>query len=308
MAITVKIIVAILFIFVLALIFWTYLSSKGRYDEYIAALDEKEFKLKKMLPMGLFLGERINLSRYVPGVARDLYIKYNNDISGKLNELYGYQYAQYYVEIHNASKWSIFLLGLFILMALAGISCVKDDIRNAIIFAALSPVIGVALALLLDKELNDKIEARRLSIQIDFPEFINKLLLLVNAGMTISRAWEKIIGENKKKTALYDELNVSMAEVRAGKPEAAAYEDFARRCKVREIIRFVSVIILNLRKGGAEVVPTLRAQSDECWEMRKNAARRLGEQASTKLLLPMAIMLLGIIMVVALPAVLQLSQ
>lgn len=306
--IIVKGLVALLFIGTLVVFIWAYYSSKGRFDDYIEPLDENEFKLKKFLPIGLHLGEKIRIANLVPGVAREIYVKYTNDVAAKLTELYGYRYSQYYIEIHNASKWSIFLIGLFACICFAGIYCLKNNVNNALIFAFISPLIGIGLAFLLDKELNDKIEARRLSIQLDFPEFINKLLLLVNAGMTISRAWEKIITENKKKTPLYKELDTCLAEIKAGKPEAVAYEDFARRCKIREIIRFVSVIILNLRKGGAEVVPTLRAQSDECWEMRKNAARRLGEQASSKLMLPMAIMLLGIIMIVALPAVLQLAQ
>ena len=159
----------------------------------------------------------------------------------------------------------------------------------------------------MDRDLENRIEARRESLQLEFPEFANKLILLVNAGSTISKAWAKIVAEEKKNTPLFQELRICMAEIQAGKSEAAAYEEFARRCKIKEIIKFVSVIILNLRKGGSEVVPTLRAQADECWEARKAAARRLGEKASSKLLLPMSIMLLGIIMIVALPAVLALA-
>lgn len=53
---------------------------------------------------------------------------------------------------------------------------------------------------------------------------------------------------------------------------------------------------------------TLQAQSNECWEMRKSAARRLGEQASSKMMLPMAIMMLGIMMIVALPAILSIMS
>lgn len=304
----VKGLVSLFFIGVLIILVWAGSASKARFDEYIEPLDEKEFKMKNFLPIGLFLGERFQVARLVPKAGQELFVKYNNEVSTKITELYGYRYAQYYIEIHTASKWAIFILGMLGSICFAGICCINKDLSTALALALLSPFIGIGLAFLLDKDLNDKIETRRLSIQIDFPEFISKLLLLVNAGVTIPRAWEKITTENKKKTPLYEELDTCMAEIKAGKPEAIAYEDFARRCRVREIIRFVSVIILNLRKGGNEVVATLRAQSDECWEMRKNAARRLGEQASTKLMLPMAIMLLGIIMVVALPAVLQLAQ
>lgn len=306
-SIIVNFLIGLMFLLASGIFLWAHFSSKGRYDEYIEPLDEEEFKLKKLLHIGIFLDEKINLFSFMPTVVRENLAKYNNDIRSKLTEIYGFKYVDYYVMIHNGSKWSIFLLGFFITTVIAGVSSMKDDLSNATIFLVLSSVIGIGLAFLLDKQLNDKIEKRRLAIQMEFPEFINKLLLLVNAGMTISRAWEKIINDNKKESPLYNELNMSLAEIRAGKPEAAAYEDFARRCKIKEVIKFISVIILNLKKGGAEVVPTLRAQADECWEMRKSAARRLGEQASTKLMLPMAIMLLGMIIIVIVPAILQLA-
>ena len=82
---------------------------------------------------------------------------------------------------------------------------------------------------------------------------------------------------------------------------------FARRCKVKEVTKFVSVILMNLRRGGAEVVPVLKQQGAECWEMRKAAAKQMGEEASTKILLPLMIMFVGIILIVATPAVLSFS-
>ena len=57
-----------------------------------------------------------------------------------------------------------------------------------------------------------------------------------------------------------------------------------------------------------EVVPVLRQQGNECWEMRKNAARQMGEEASSKILLPMMLMFLGIVLIVATPAVLSMTQ
>ena len=69
----------------------------------------------------------------------------------------------------------------------------------------------------------------------------------------------------------------------------------------------VAVIITSMRLGPADLTRTLRAQSDELWEARKAAARRLGEKASSKAMLPMALMLLGIILIVALPAILALT-
>jgi tight adherence protein C len=125
--------------------------------------------------------------------------------------------------------------------------------------------------------------------------------------MTVPKAWEKIVRDRKIMTPLYEELNITYIEIRNGKPEISAYEDFARRCRVKEITKFVTAIIQNLRKGNSELVPLLKLQSNECWQLRKLMAKKLGEEASTKLVLPLMIMFVGILVVVILPAVLQLK-
>lgn len=293
----------------ISIVFVLLVKKKGdaEFADYISALDEKKFKTKNYLSIGLYLNEHVNVSKFIPKIFYEPIYRYKNSVSSKVKELYGVRYFDFYFDIHNASKWLMAVVGAVAMIALAGINCINNEHTSAIVCVALSPILALGLAILQDKELDSKIEDRRTAIMIEFPEFINKLLLLVNAGMTIPKAWEKIALETKKATPLYEELSISIADIRAGKPEAAAYEEFARRCKVKEIIKFVSVIILNLKKGGSEVVPALHAQSNECWEMRKATARRLGEKASSKLMLPMAIMLVGIILIVALPAVLALT-
>ena len=80
--------------------------------------------------------------------------------------------------------------------------------------------------------------------------------------------------------------------------------------------RFTSRLFLVDARGAVlAVVPTVRKalpgerllQGDECWEMRKNAAKKLGEEASTKILIPLMIMFVGIIVIVCTPAVLSIS-
>ena len=132
---------------------------------------------------------------------------------------------------------------------------------------------------------------------------MNKLTLLINAGMTVTRAWEKIVSDSKKDSVLYRELSLTVADIQAGKAELYAYEDFAKRCRIPEITKFVSVAVQNMKKGNTELVSILRLQAAECWEMRKRTAKRLGEEMSTKLLFPMMLMFLAILIIVATPAI-----
>ncbi|HOQ36149.1 MAG TPA: type II secretion system F family protein [Acetivibrio sp.] len=268
--------------------------SKNKYKDYIEPLDKKEYRLKSLLPVGFFILDKIKY-KYSS--------KYDRMLQSKLAELKEAKYSLYYLQVHMANKVTLLLVVLLIIV-FAGITVDELDI-GYIIFGVL--VLG-AVVYLTDNELNEKVKKRRLSIQIDFPDFLNKLILLVNAGMTMSRAWEKIITESKKDTPLYNELRTVLADIRGGKSQITAFEDFAKRCRIPEITKFVSVVLQNLSKGSSEMIPILRLQATECWEMRKHAAKRLGEEASTKMLFPMLLMFVAIILIVATPAVLALMS
>ncbi len=286
---------------------FAFLKSKGVYDEYLEAIDKKEYSFKDFFPIGYYLNEFDFARKIIPSKFYKYLHKYRMKVSQSIIEINGIKYSDYYIMLHNANRTAmgvtfaaaVSLLGL--LMAATG------DSSSGYLFSMASYIVFFGTPFLIDKGLNEKIEKRRLSIRMEFPEFVNKMTILVNAGMTISKAWEKIATDSKKDTPLFREMQYTLAEISAGKPEAVAYEEFGRRCKIKEIIKFVSVVVLNLKKGGAEVVPVLKLQANECWEMRKSAAKQLGEEAGTKVLIPMMIMFIGIIMIVVLPAILSFS-
>jgi tight adherence protein C len=303
MSVAAVIAVAILIAFLLI-----YKKNKDTYEEYLEPLDPKIFTMKKYLGTGLYMSEKLAVLSHIPDAFQQPVMQYENKVRSKVGELYGAAYQDYYYQIHVAIRWLMGLLGIFFCSIFSLAIASGGDWKSGMFFIVCIPFAAVGLPLLQDKNLDGKIEDRRTKLRLEFPEFINKLVLLVNAGMTIPKAWEKIADEMTENTPLSRELQFCMMEIRSGKPVEVAYEEFGRRCRIKEIIKFVSVIILNMRKGGNELVLTLQAQSSECWEMRKSAARRLGEEASSKMMLPMAIMLLGIMMVVALPAVLSIMS
>ena len=58
----------------------------------------------------------------------------------------------------------------------------------------------------------------------------------------------------------------------------------------------------NLKKGTAGLLILLKAEALDALEERKRNARRLGEEAGTKLLLPMMIMLVIVMVIIMIPA------
>lgn len=284
-----------------------YLKSKGKYDDYLEYVDKEEYGLKDFIPIGLAMSEVSVFAEHMPMMLRSALARHNNRVYQKILELKGPKDAEFYHYIHRGYRLAaavLFAAGA----SLMGMIMAFQGSSDGMILTAGAVAALISVPFLVDSSLDDSLKKRRLSIQMEFPEFVNKLTLLVSAGMTISKAWEKIINENKRKHILYDEMRYALAQIRAGKPEGIAYEEFARRCHVKEVTKFVSVIVMNLKHGGSDVVPVLREQGNECWEMRKNAAKELGEQAGTKILIPMMIMFLGIVLIVVTPAVLSMTM
>ncbi|MFP4697748.1 MAG: type II secretion system F family protein [Eubacteriales bacterium] len=180
-------------------------------------------------------------------------------------------------------------------------------------------VFGIFVAIIIffikEEELKNKVELRNQEIRLDFPEFVNKLTLLVCAGMTITKAWGKIVSdyrnqvneESGKKRYLYEEAKRTWFEIQGGNSELVAYENFGKRCKLPEFMKFSSLIVQNMRKGTNTLIEALREQSEEAWQKRKDIAKILGERASTKLLIPMMLMLLIVLVIIMIPAFMSMS-
>ena len=94
-------------------------------------------------------------------------------------------------------------------------------------------------------------------------------------------------------------------EMKSGVPESTAYENFGRRCGLPQYIKLGSLLSQNLKKGSKGLASILEKEAASSLEERKNMARKLGEQAGTKLLFPMAMMFGVVLTVLIVPAFLS---
>lgn len=267
--------------------------NKNKYGESLRLLDRQDYPLKRYLPAGLLFLDLLG-----SGESRLL----RRSTVNKLTELHGRQNLKFYLRIHQANKMVHAVLG-FLITVFFGL--IIRQIEAAFVCFGLALVSG--LYLLPDYELDRRFRKRRRQIQREFPDFLNKITLLIGAGMTVPRAWERVAREDKDNSYLYGELKRSLAEIQGGVPLFQAYEEFAKRCGLSEINKFIAIILQNMRKGNAELSAVLASQAAECWEMRKHAARRLGEEASTKLLFPLILMFIAILIIVATPAIMAIK-
>lgn len=269
----------------LIVVFWciVYFKYKNKFDEVIVAIDKKQF----ILPEAFFIGF---------GVISLFHINLRS-ISGrkkekKLAEIYGEKYAEYY---HYVIVGGQITYGLTI----APLGFFIGAITNDLTFAVLTVFAAIALIVYLDLDVKSAINKKQDEILSDYPEVLSQLTLLVNAGMVVRDAWAKV-SENSDK-ALYKEMKATTIEMQNGISEIDAFYNFAQRCSVKEIRKFASILTQNIQKGGAELTTSLKLMTSESWEEKKHSAKRKGELASQKLLIPVMIMFIGILIMVIVP-------
>lgn len=158
------------------------------------------------------------------------------------------------------------------------------------------------------RDIESDLEKRNKELLSDYPEVISKLTLYMGAGMTIRKAFFKMGEDYKRKEALnkkryaYEEILLLVNELQSGISETEAYAHLGKRCQLQPYMKLSALLSQNLRKGSNDLLIMLKQEAAGAFEERKNAARRLGEEAGTKLLMPMMMMLCIVMVIIMFPA------
>ncbi len=177
---------------------------------------------------------------------------------------------------------------------------------------ALTAVAVLCIYVQMDQQVHRRAETRRNQLLLDYPDLMWKMTMLLGAGLTIKGTFSRIVQEyqkNRGKTAriryVCEEMAYACHEMHSGIPEAEAYERFGKRCQLPEYIRLGSVLSQNLKKGSAGLTELLEKEAADSMVQRKNQAKKIGERAGTKLLLPMMLMLGIVLAILMIPAFLS---
>lgn len=157
-------------------------------------------------------------------------------------------------------------------------------------------------------------EKKRKQMQEDYPGILNKLILLMQAGMSSRRAIQKMaldykkdLAMNKSKRYAYEELLRMYRELEQGIPEEEVYRNMGSRCELICYRSLSTLLIQNLRKGSSYFLEALKKECTLAFEERKNRALIRGEEAGTKLLIPMVCMLLLVLLIILVPSMMTLG-
>jgi hypothetical protein len=180
-------------------------------------------------------------------------------------------------------------------------------------------LVGLLAAVLLwarDRSNKKEQEKRReRELLLDYSDLLSKLVVLIGAGLTIRNAWEKIVHDydaakvtgKQQARAAYEEMRLTCDQMRNGVPESEAYREFGRRCGLQQYLKLSGLLEQNRRTGTKNLREIFQNEMSDALEQRKNLALRLGEEAGTRLLIPL-FMMLGIVMVmIMVPAMMSMG-
>ncbi len=160
-----------------------------------------------------------------------------------------------------------------------------------------------------------QIKDRKRKIYRRYPDMLNKMTILMGSGMSAIRAWETITSDYRKqkergryKEPLYEEMQLAENRFHNGISFLEAVRGFAQRTGIKEIRQFAAIMRTSWQRGDDRVLIHLKDLHDRSWEIRKNQTRKLSEEADTKLLLPLIMMLLVVMIIVLTPALMTMSM
>lgn len=139
-------------------------------------------------------------------------------------------------------------------------------------------------------------------LERDYPKIVENIALYVGAGLSVKNALYRISEEYLKRRSEKIEpgfegvLRVSRL-IEEGKSEIEALNELQKICNVKEYRRLVSLLVSNIKKGSKGMLEMLEREEESAFEMQKQYVKVAGEEASTKMLLPL-IGLLGIVLVI----------
>ncbi|MBQ8802274.1 MAG: type II secretion system F family protein [Tyzzerella sp.] len=255
------------------------------FDSYVENLDDSDYPLKCFYCIGFAWneGELLNLR----GKVRKMLIS-----QAKL--LHNPQYAEYYANVVWAQVVSVVHLCLCVGFVLGG---VFNFLFSALVGVICAFVFGYFFLTKMKEDLNK----RKLECTIELPEIVSTMALLINSGMVLREAWEKIA--YGKEGTVYNLMQDACIDMQNGFSEMDAIYKFGVMSDSPEIKKFTGALVQGLSKGSRDLSDFLTKQSSEMWALKKQIMLQKGEAAASKLLAPIALIFVGILIIVISAAV-----
>lgn len=168
------------------------------------------------------------------------------------------------------------------------------------------------------EEMTDKKEEE---FRVQFKDSIQIMAGALKAGYSAENAIRETCHDlkpmYKSESRIIKEYEIMIRKLKIHIPVGQVLSEFAENVEQEDVDNFVTVFTTaqksgdrrfgtllsqNLRKGSKGLSELLKRETGEMFEERKKQARKLGEEAGTKLMIPLFMMLAVVFIIVIVPA------
>lgn len=228
------------------------------------------------------------------------------DLKSKSEILYGKPGASANAAYMLAFAASYIYLSAALSLMIIAVMSIMGKTNDGIILAVILLFIAIVLCYIPFDEIKEKTQKRQMEITAQFPNVISKMALLVTSGIEVARAWELVALNGRG--VLYTEMRKTIDELNNNISPSAAYTDFMNNCANKYTTKLATSILQNISKGNSEIGAVFSQLADESWMEKKHNAKRLGELAQGKLMVPTLMMFAGIMALVMIPIAMNMGS
>lgn len=170
----------------------------------------------------------------------------------------------------------------------------------------LACILPVAFGFIQDREILARANRQKLEDQLVYPIFLNLAAALLQSGLSLHKAMATTIAslsDQLQSVALQFHLEEYNRKTQVGVTAGHALDELASGCSIPQVQSALMMMSRYGKDGGPENLQILQMQVDSCWALHRQSARKKIDQATLRLLLPMALDLVAVMLTALLPAI-----
>ncbi len=185
-----------------------------------------------------------------------------------------------------------------------GLSFAKGPTGQTFLFSLIMVGLGFILP---NVWLNRRITTRQKAIFRALPDFVDLLIICVEAGQGLDQALSRVGRELEVSHPIFSrELNILAWETRAGKSRAERLRNLYERSGVEDLKSF-SAMLIQADRYGVSLSRSLRVFSETLRTTRRQGIEEAAQKTTIKIAIPLVLFIFPALMLIILgPAVLQL--
>jgi len=148
--------------------------------------------------------------------------------------------------------------------------------------------------------LGHRISVRQTEIRLGLPDFLDLMVVCVEAGLSIDQALSRSAEELRlTQPEISDEMGLVVLEQRGGRPRVDTWKNLAARVDL-EVVRTLATAIIQADQFGTSISKTLRVYSDGLRVKRRQEVEEKAAKTAVKLVLPLVCFIFPTLFIVAL--------